>query len=43
MSDYIDKSLSVESTQYELFSINIQFGSTIDFGHEICQVKWEGK
>ena len=43
MSDYIDKSLSVVSTQYELFAINIRFGSTIDFGHEICQVKREGK
>ena len=43
MSDYIDESLSVESTKYELFAINIRFGSTIDFGHEICQVKREGK
>ena len=39
MNNYIDKTLSVESTSYELFAINIRFGSTINYGHEICQVK----
>ena len=39
MKDYIDESLIVDSTLYELFAINIRFGETIDFGHEICQVK----
>ena len=43
MNDYIDKSLLVESTLYELFAINIRLGSTINFGHEICQVKRIGK
>ena len=42
MRDYIDKSLIIESTKYELFAINIRFGSTINFGHEICQVKRKG-
>ena len=42
MKYYIDKSLNVESTEYELFAINIRFGSTINFGHEICQVKRKG-
>ena len=42
MSEYIDKSSPVESTSYELFAINIRFGSTINYGHEICQVKRDG-
>ena len=42
MDKYIDKSLSVESTSYELFAINIRFGSTINYGHEICQVQRDG-
>ncbi len=43
MSEYIDKTSFVESTLYELFAINIRFGSTINYGHEICQVKRDGK
>ena len=42
MNNYIDKTLSVESTSYELFAINIRFGQSIDSGHEICQVKRNG-
>ena len=43
MKDYIDENLKVDSTEYELFAINIRFGSTASFGHEICQVKRDGK
>ena len=39
MNKYIDKSLNIDNTSYELFAINIRFGSTEDYGHEICQVK----
>ena len=40
---YTDKSVEVDSTIYELFAVNIRFGSTANFGHEICQVKRKGK
>jgi ubiquitin C-terminal hydrolase len=43
MKDYIDSSLDIENTEYELFAINIRFGKTANFGHEICQVKRNGK
>ena len=43
MKEYIDKSLKVDCTEYELFAVNIRFGSTANFGHEICQVKRNGK
>ena len=36
---YIDNSLHISDTIYELFAINIRLGSTRDFGHEICQIK----
>ena len=36
---YLDKNLKIDSSEYELFAINIRLGSTINFGHEICQVK----
>ena len=42
MKEYIDKSLIIDSTLYELFAINIRFGMTENFGHEICQVKRDG-
>ena len=40
---YTDISVKYESNIYELFAINIRFGSTSNFGHEICQVKRNGK
>ena len=43
MKEYIDKSINVDNTLYELFAINVRFGSTANFGHEICQVKRNGK
>ena len=43
MKEYIDKSVKVDNTLYELFAINVRFGSTANFGHEICQVKRNGK
>ena len=41
--DYTDKSVFNESYIYVLFAINIRFRSTANFGHEICQVKRNGK
>ena len=41
--DYTDKSVITESYVYELFAINIRFGSTANFRHEICQVNRNGK
>ena len=43
MNEFIDKNVKVDSTEYELFAINIRFGSTANFGHEICQVMRNGK
>ena len=43
MKDYIENPLNVDCTIYELFAINIRFGSNANFGHEICQVKRKGK
>ena len=43
MSQYIDKSLKENGTKYELFAINIRLGRSANFGHEICQVKRNGK
>ena len=42
LKQYIDKNLNVDYTNYELFAINIRYGKTADFGHEICQVKRDG-
>lgn len=39
MKTYIDNSVNLPNTKYELFAINIRYGSTRDFGHEICQIK----
>ena len=41
LTNYIDNSIRLTNTKYiyELFAINIRFGNTNDFGHEICQVK----
>lgn len=39
MKTYIDNSVNLSNTKYELFAINIRYGSTRDFGHEICQIK----
>ena len=43
MKQYLDNSIHLTSTKYELFAINIRYGSTRDFGHEICQIKRNGK
>ena len=43
MKQYLDKSVDITNTKYELFAINIRYGSTRDFGHEICQVKRKGE
>ncbi len=43
MNIYLDNSVSLTNTNYELFAINIRFGKTNDFGHEICQVKRNGE
>ena len=42
LKDYIDPQLKGEKTEYELFAINIRFGGSKNFGHEICQVKIKG-
>ena len=42
MDKYIDPNLKVDNTKYELFAINIRYGRTSNFGHEICQVKRDG-
>ena len=39
MGKYIDKSVYISNTKYSLFAINIRYGSTRDFGHEICQIE----
>ena len=43
MNNYLDRSVNVKGTRYELFAINIRFGKTKNYGHEICQVKRKGK
>ena len=43
MGKYIEKNLNVDCTDYELFAVNIRYGRTANFGHEICQVKREGQ
>lgn len=42
MNSYLDKSVNIPNSKYELFGINIRFGKTRDFGHEICQIKRNG-
>ena len=39
LKKFIDKNLKVDCTDYELFAINIRYGRTANFGHEICQIK----
>ena len=41
ITNYLDDSVKAKDKkyEYELFGINIRLGNTIDFGHEICQVK----
>ena len=39
----IHPSLTLESTRYELFAINIRFGEIMGYGHAICLVKNKGK
>ena len=43
MNNYLDKSVYLTNTKYELFAINIRFGLSRDNGHEICQVKRNGQ
>ena len=42
LNEYIDDSLKSQCTKYELFAINIRYGKSANFGHEICQVKRDG-
>ena len=42
LGPYIDPNLKEVDTIYELFAINIRFGSTKNWGHEICQIKLDG-
>ena len=41
LGKYVDANLTAYNTTYELFAINIRFGSNKNFGHEICQIKIE--
>ena len=43
MANYVDISLNITNLEYELFAINIRYGKTKEFGHEICQVKRNNK
>jgi ubiquitin C-terminal hydrolase len=43
MKGYLDNSVDISNSRYELFGINIRFGKTNDFGHEICQIKRNGE
>ena len=43
MKNYIDNDVKNINTKYELFAINIRFGHNRNFGHEICQIKRNGK
>ena len=42
MSRYVDINC-FKGTKYKLFAINIRFGKTKNFGHEICQVERNGR
>ena len=42
LQEYADPNLNGVETLYELFAINIRFGSTKNWGHEICQIKING-
>ena len=39
VKDYVEKSMNIKNTTYELFAINIRFGHSNQFGHQICQIK----
>ena len=39
IKNYIDESIDIQDTCYELFAINIRFGYSSEFGHQICQIK----
>ena len=41
VKDYVEKSMNIKNTLYELFAINIRFGQSANFGHQICQIKKE--
>ena len=41
VKDYVEKPRNFKSTTYELFAINIRFGHSNQFGHQICQIKKE--
>ena len=43
MRKLIDESLEIDDTQYELFAINIKLGKDSNSGHQICQIKRDGK
>ena len=39
VKDYVETSMNFKNTKYELFAINIRFGYSNQFGHQICQIK----
>ena len=40
LKNYIDKSMLFnKDTRYELFAINVRFGQSSRYGHQICQIK----
>ena len=44
MREYIDSSICrYDNTKYELFAINIKLGKDSNYGHQICQIKKDGK
>lgn len=42
LDNYIDDNLKSNCTKYELFAINIRYGKSANYGHEICQVERNG-
>lgn len=40
LKNYIDESIVISGeTRYELFAINVRFGQSSRYGHQICQIK----
>ena len=39
VKDYVEEPNNFKNTTYELFAINIRFGYSNQFGHQICQIK----
>ena len=44
IKEFVDDCIETDDdTVYELFAINIRFGASNDFGHQICQIKKDSK